>query len=249
MNYFPFTMQSTASQWREAILRPAAINISCSQLCFHPWSGNTGNITPSGRYLSPTNAVAALLPYLTESKEKDIVTLMLCAPTAGDFLGLARQFSSALPLPEIGRLCRIIVSQLSLTASKMQLPAKPATTLPPPIALSTQTTRSLSRAASIAQAGTPSELSLAALSCALKQFRQTREMALQEIASQQQALQQLSCPVWRFCSTGDIRQAAAQMQKNIPHPEWVFTAVMLFVGDDLSPLRKALHDPDDCSCA
>ncbi|ECD3769665.1 hypothetical protein E0S08_26075, partial [Salmonella enterica subsp. enterica serovar Onderstepoort] len=87
--------------WEKAILRPSAMNLKCSLVCLHPWSDNTGNITPSGRYLSPDNAVSALLPYLAESAEKEVVALLLCAPSASEFLSLARQFSGAFPLPEI----------------------------------------------------------------------------------------------------------------------------------------------------
>lgn len=72
-------------KWEKAILRPSAMNIKCSVVCLHPWSENTGNIKPSGRYLSPENAVSALLPYLKENTEKDIVALLFCAPSAGEF--------------------------------------------------------------------------------------------------------------------------------------------------------------------
>ncbi|PAX78274.1 hypothetical protein [Citrobacter sp. TSA-1] len=239
----------THPSWTASVLRPAAMDITCSMVCFHPWSENTGNITPSGRYLSPGNAISALLPYLTENTEKDVVALLLCAPSASEFLSLARQFSGAFPLPEVGRMSRMISSQISLAISRMQLPAKPATTLPSPVTLSTQITRQLSQAAAIAQAGKPAPLSLEALSSSLNQFKDARNKALQEIASLQGTLQQNTCPVWRFCYAGALNQTAVLMQKNIPHPEWVFTAVMLFVGDDLSSLRGALHDPDDCPCA
>lgn len=186
------------SVWEHAILRPAPMAITCSMVCLHPWSENTGNITPSGRYLSPDNAVSALLPYLTESTEKDVVALLFCAPSAGEFLSLARQFSGALPLPELGRMSRMISSQLSLAVSKMQLPAKPATTLPAEVTLSTQTTRSMTRAATIAQAAIPTAVSPETLSSSLNQFRIARDKALQEITDQQAAIQKNTCPVWRF---------------------------------------------------
>ncbi|MDA6443236.1 hypothetical protein OSK64_23775 [Escherichia coli] len=235
--------------WAVSILHPHPINITSSMICFHPWSVNTGNTTPSGRYLSPDNAVSALLPYLTENTQKDVVAMLFCAPSVAEFLSLARQFSGAFPLPEIGRMSRMISSQLSLTISRMQIPARPVTSLPEPIMLSTQTTRSMSLAATIAQAATPAATSPETLSSELRQFANARDKALQEIADQQAALRQKFCPVWRFCYKGVLSQAAALIQKNIPHPEWVFTAAMLFVGDDLSSLREALHDPDDCPCA
>ncbi|WP_252375605.1 hypothetical protein [Escherichia coli] len=177
------------------------------------------------------------------------MALLFCAPSAGEFLSLARQFSDAFPLPEVGRMSRMISSQLSLAISRMQIPARPATSLPEPIMLSTQTTRSMSLAATIAQAATPAATSPETLSSSLHQFMNARDKALQEIADQQAALRQKVCPVWRFCYKGALSQAAVLIQKNIPHPEWVFTAVMLFVGDNLSSLREALHDPDDCPCA
>ena len=239
----------STSAWTISLLRPAPMEMRCSMVCLHPWSDNTGNVTPSGRYLSPNNAISALLPYLTENIEKDVMALLFCAPSSDEFLSLAQQFSSALSLPEVGRMSRMISSHLSQPISRMQIPARPAAALPLPITLSTQVTRSLTQAAAIAQAGKPSALSLEALSASLGQFREAREKALQEIADQQSALQQKFCPVWRFCNTGPLNQTAALIQKNIPHPEWVFTAVMLFVGDDLSSLREALHDPDDCPCA
>ncbi|WP_252516541.1 hypothetical protein [Escherichia coli] len=146
-------------------------------------------------------------------------------------------------------MSRMISSQLSLAISRMQIPARPVTSLPEPITLSTQTTRSMSLAATIAQAATPAATSPETLSSSLRQFMNARDKALQEIAEQQAALRQKFCPVWRFCYRGALSQAAVLIQKNIPHPEWVFTAVMLFVGDNLSSLREALHDPDDCPCA
>lgn len=236
-------------KWEKAILRPAAMNICCSVVCLHPWSENTGNITPSGRYLSPDNAISALLPYLTENTEKDVVALLLCAPSADEFLSLTRQFSGTFPLPEVGRMSRMISSQLSLAISRMQIPARPVTSLPEPVTLSTQTTRSMTLAATIAQAATPAAISPETLSSSLNQFREARDKTLQEIAGQETALRQQFCPVWRFCNKGALNQTAALIQKNIPRPEWVFTAVMLFVGDELSSLREALHDPDNYSCA
>lgn len=192
------------STWIRSVLRPAPIAITCSMVCLHPWSENTGNITPSGHYLSPDNAVSALLPYLTENTEKDVVALLFCAPSAGEFLSLARQFSGAFPLPEVGRMSRMISSQFSLAISRMQIPARPVTSLPEPIMLSTQTTRSMSLAATIAQAATPAVTSPETLSSSLRQFMNARDKALQEIADQQAALRQKFCPVWRFCHKGAL---------------------------------------------
>ncbi|HAY0225358.1 TPA: hypothetical protein U0V61_001543 [Escherichia coli] len=237
------------SEWTSLVLRPAAMNITCSLVSIHPWTTGAGNQADSGNYLSPDNAVASLLPYLSGSEEKDIVALLFCASTAGEFLTLAQQFADALPLPEIGRMCRMASSRLSLAVSKMQLPARAATSLPAPVTLSTLTTRLMTQADTIARATSTTSLSSETLTSALNQFSQARKKALQAINDDQQALQKVSCPVWAFSCTGDTRLAATQIQKNIPHPERVFTAINLFAGDDLSSLREALYDTDDSSGA
>ncbi|EOV4132886.1 hypothetical protein ACONXG_004455, partial [Yersinia enterocolitica] len=117
-------MTPLLNQWCAATLRPAAINITCSQICLHPWSGNVGNVTPSGRYLSPTNAVAALAPYLSGvSGQQEMVAMLICAPSLDAFLTLADQFADAFPLPEIRRMSRMARTQLSLATTRMQRPA------------------------------------------------------------------------------------------------------------------------------
>lgn len=234
----------TVTKWKRGELHPAAMNMTCSLVCLHPWSDGVGSTTPSGSYLSPENAIAALRPYLATGTEKDVLVLLLCAPSPEAFLALARTFSGVLPLPETGRMCRIIDSRLSLAITRMQRPAGAAVTLPAPVTLSTLTTRSLTQANLITQATTQGPLSASALSDALTQFRQAREKHLHAITQAAQTLQQKTCPVWYFSHHGDIRQAAADMQKGIPHPEQVFTAIMLFVGDDLSALKGAVHDTD-----
>ncbi|EKN4770562.1 hypothetical protein [Yersinia enterocolitica] len=234
-------MTPLLNQWCAATLRPAAINITCSQICLHPWSGNVGNVTPSGRYLSPTNAVAALAPYLSGvSGQQEMVAMLICAPSLDAFLTLADQFADAFPLPEIRRMSRMARTQLSLATTRMQRPARASNGLPPPTTLSVDTARHLARTAQIAQATQSGTGGINQLTAALNQFKQARAQALAAITQGSQSLQQHYCPVWAFCSTGDIQTARTDIQENIPHPEQVFSALALFIGPDLSALRGAL---------
>lgn len=234
-------MTRLPNQWRAATLRPAAINLTCSQLCLHPWSGNVGNVTPSGRYLSPTNAVAALVPYLSGlSHQLEMVAMLICAPSLDTFLTLTARYADALPLPEITRMSRLARTQLSLATTKMQRPARASQGLPDPTTLSVTTARQLTRAAHIAQANQSGTGGINQLTAALNQFKQARAQALDAITQSSQSLQQHHCPVWAFCSTGDMHSARTDIQENIPHPEQVFSAISVFIGRDLSALRGAL---------
>ncbi|HEN3632142.1 TPA: hypothetical protein U5E30_000679 [Yersinia enterocolitica] len=228
-------------QWRMATLRPVALNLTCSHLCLHPWSGDVGNVTPSGRYLSPTNAVAALAPYLNGVRgQQEMVAILFCAPSLDAFLALAGQFADAFPLPEIRRMSRMARTQLALATTRMQRPARASTGLPAPTTLSVDTARRLARAAHIAQATQSDNRGIHQLAAALNQFKQARAQALTAITQGSQSLQQRHCPVWAFCSAGDIQAARTEIQENIPHPEQVFSTLALFVGPDLSALRGAL---------
>ncbi|EKN5144504.1 hypothetical protein DVP10_07775 [Yersinia enterocolitica] len=234
-------MSITFNQWQTSTLHPISMNLTCSQICLHPWSGNVGSLTPSGRYLSPTNAVAALAPYLSSiSGQQEMVAMLICAPSLDAFLTLADQFADAFPLPEIRRMSRMVRTQLSLATTRMHRPARASTGLPAPTALSVTTARKLTRAAQIAQATQSGSGGINQLTAALNQFKQARAQALDAIMQSSQSLQQHHCPVWAFCSTADIHSARTDIQENIPHPEQVFSAISVFIGRDLSALRGAL---------
>ncbi|EKL4222369.1 hypothetical protein PRZ05_003305 [Escherichia coli] len=228
------------AEWKSSLLKPAAMNINCSQLCLHPWSEGVGNVTRSGAYLSPENAIDAILRRLAGSRDCDMVLMMLCAPSASEFLALTKRFADVFPLPEIRRMNRLITSQLSLDVSKMQIPAREAKTLPESTPLSLSTARRLTQTELISTAVTPPPLSFAGLERALAQFRKDRQSLMDRLTGEKQDSQGRTCPVWSFCSSGDTGKTAIMMKKNIPHPDWVLTAIMLFAGEDLSALRGAL---------
>lgn len=234
-------MQS--AHWKKKTFRltaefPAVI---CSLLAVNPWSSDAGSKTVSGSYLSPTNAIEELAARLAQAGgDKDIVILMLSAPSPEGFIGQMQQMAQAFPLPAIGQACRMAQTQLTLRVSKMQLPARMLGGLPAPAALSVSTARRVAGAHAIAQAAANAGGDIDALSAAITQFKAARTAALSRIQQASAALQQNTCPVWSFCYSGDIQTARVEMQKDIPHPDHVFTLAMMFVGDNLAPLRGLL---------
>lgn len=229
--------------WKKKTFRltaefPAVI---CSLLAVNPWSSDAGSKTASGSYLSPTNAIEDLAARLSQvGGDKDIVIVMLSAPSPDSFIGQMQQLAQAFPLPVIGQACRRAQTQLSLQVSKMQLPAQALGGLPAAEVLSVSTARQVASAHAIAQAAANASGDIDALSAAITQFKVARTAALSRIQQVSAALQQNTCPVWSFCYSGDIQTARIEMQKDIPHPDHVFTLAMMFVGDNLAPLRGLL---------
>ncbi|MEG2692102.1 MAG: hypothetical protein RR987_16670 [Hafnia sp.] len=210
-------------------------------MAVNPWSSDAGSKTASGSYLSPTNAIEDLTAQLSQAGgDKDIVIIMLTAPSSEGFIGQMQQLAQAFPLPVVGQACRMAQTQLTLQVSKMQLPARALGGLPAPAALSVSTVRQIAGAHAIAQAAASAGGDIEALSAAITQFKAARAAALSHIQQVSTALQQNICPVWSFCYSGDIQTARIEMKKDIPHPDHVFTLAMMFVGDNLAPLRGLL---------
>ncbi|WP_438334667.1 hypothetical protein [Edwardsiella tarda] len=233
--------------WKRTRLQlPASFRtVTGSIVAVHPWS-SVGHTTPSGRYLSPDNAVTSVVNRLTGlGGNLDIVALLICAPTTEQFIDRLGEFAAVLPLPEIMRLSRLAKNQLTLAVSRMQLPAAAGSGLPMPQQLSVSTTRAVQAVGQIASATLPSASSLAQLGSSLAQFRQQRSQRLADISHAGDTLLQASCESWAFVSTGDVQAARLAMQKFIPQPDTIFSLLLLFAGDDLSTLRACVHEPDN----
>ncbi|KAB7715697.1 hypothetical protein GBN32_00215 [Plesiomonas shigelloides] len=241
----------TQSSWRNLIIKmtPIMSNITCSTLISHPWTTD-GLITPSGRYLSPENAIASLTKRLTSiGGTADIVAFLVCAPTITNFIERLSQFSSVLPIPEIARITRIAKTQQHLPISKMQIPAKIQGGLPPIQTLSLKTLRSLQTASTVSAIAAPNSSSLSQLTHDMELFAQQRADILKEISNEKEILLQAKCNIWGFISSGDIRTSCLAMQKQIPYKDSIFSIVILFIGDDLSSLRTLCYEPNHHSCA
>lgn len=233
--------------WKRTRLQlPASFRtFTGSIVAIHPWSA-VGHATPSGRYLSPGNAVTSATNRLAGlDGHLDIVALLICTPTTEQFIDRLDEFATVLPLPEIMRLSRLAKNQLTLTVSRMQLPAAAGLGLPMPQQLSVSTARAVHAIGQIASATSPAASSLAQLGSSLAQFRRQRSQQLADISLAGDFLLQASCESWAFVSSGDVQAARLAMQKSIPQPDTVFSLVLLFAGDDLSALRACLHEPDN----
>jgi hypothetical protein len=230
--------------WQQGTLRiPAQLSsLSCSVIPAHPWVPELGQHTQSGGYLSPLNAVSYLGKRLLEKGAgSHNIIMMLCENTHSDLLSSLDSVASVLPMPELKQVRRLAQSFGELEQVKMLLPDV-RSSLPSPITVATETTRQALNAARVeaAKLEAAAAASVSSITTGLAGFLQERTAALADIASGVTELQAKSAKVWFFNMTGPATTTVVELVKNIPHPDAVHTAAILFTGSDLSALEAMI---------
>ncbi|WP_392433205.1 hypothetical protein ACF3VQ_02080 [Yersinia sp. HM-2024] len=227
--------------WRKSLLRiPANLApITCSTVAVHPWAFGVGQTEKSGSFLSPANAINALASRLAGTdNNQDVLILLITANTLGEFITLLTAAGDVFPIPALTQVQRRAKAALSLDVSKMQIPARPGG-LPAAAPLSVTTARQASGAQALQKAisDTAAGSSSAAIGSALTAFSQQRAALLAEAKNSLAQLQGASVPVWSLSVEGNTQTAIAEMKKDIPDSQAIFSLAILFVGADLAPLR------------
>lgn len=218
--------------------------VTCATVAAHPWVFGLGQEENSGFYLSPPNAINYLVERLSGVPVRQDVTVMLwTAPTLPAFilqLGAAAEVFPVAPLTQVQRRAS---TAASLASSRMQLPAM-ASGLPPAVPLSVNTTRQAAGAQSLIRAmadaaapSTPEGVGLA-----LAEFAQSRASLLEAARAGLAQVQSGSMTVWTVSAIGDTQTAARLMREDVPEADRVFTLALMFVGEDLAPLRAMLGE-------
>ncbi|NIC26514.1 hypothetical protein [Serratia plymuthica] len=210
------------------------VPISCSLLTVNPWTYGAGQVTPSGNYLSPENAVKFLAGKLkTAGGTPGAVGFLITATQSDSFLADLAGFAALLPLPDLQKTARKAVAEAELAATKMQLPGLQGTGLPDMAPLSLSTTRAAQnaqriRAAAESAAGGMSfdaiTDALQSLEDAASQAQQAAEQALTELKSRR-------VDAWMFSDQGHPANMANNLLNGIPEPDAIYTLGALFVGD------------------
>lgn len=230
--------------WTHANLHiPAQLSsLSCSVIPAHPWVPELGQHTQSGGYLSPLNAVSYLGKRLLEKGAgSHNIIMMLCENTHSDLLSSLDSVASVLPMPELKQVRRLAQSFGELEQVKMQLPDV-LSALPAPITVATETTRQALNAARVeaAKLEAAAAASVSSITTGLAGFLQERTAALADIASAMTELQGKTAKAWFFNIKGPALTTAVELVKNLPHPDAVHTAAILFTGSDLSALEAMI---------
>lgn len=235
--------------WRRAdiCLTSALPPVTCSVLPVHPWVYGVGNVTDSGHYLSPVNAVTYLADKLGAAADNVAVCVwMVCGSGLGEFLPALDALTVVFPAPALIQVARQARAMAELATVKMQIPAK-SRTLPAAAPLSVASCRQALNAQRMAaaQQQVAAPMGLDALKGMAGRFASQREAALSEISQAMQQMAQRSAPAWVFTGQGAPGVIAAEMLKNIPQPSAIYTAAMMFTGTELDALESMIREPDN----
>lgn len=234
--------------WRESVIKIAdnMAALSCSIVPAHPWIYGLGQITDSGGYLSPANALGYLANKLTASHASgDVIVIMIAENTHDIFMQALNQLVTVFPAPVFNQVKRMATAAAELSTVKMQLPSK-VNALPVVAPLSVSTNRLALNAQRVAaaQLEAAASTSITGLKSQIAGFIQERAGLLSSLSQSLDDLKGASARAWTFSFTGNHSTAAAELIKGIPQTTAVHTAAMMFIGDSLADLGKMIHDPD-----
>ncbi|MCX8983519.1 hypothetical protein [Citrobacter portucalensis] len=230
--------------WQKGTLRiPAQLSsLSCSVVAAHPWVPELGQHNSTGGYLSPLNAVQYLGKKLLESGAgSHNIIMMVCENTHDDLLSSLDKVASVLPMPELKQVRRLAQAFGELEQVKMQLPDATAA-LPASVTVATDTTRAALNAlrTQAAQAEAAASAGISEMTSMLASFASERASTLASISQGLTDLQKKSASAWFFNMKGPVMTTAVELVKNVPHPDAVHTAAILFTGSDLSALEAMI---------
>lgn len=214
--------------------------ITCSVVPVHPWTFGAGHQEESGSYLNPLNAIDYLVKKLAGvTADTDILIVMVAETQQPAFMAALGQLTAIFPLPVFKQVERLAQAVSELAITKMQIPTIP-NALPAPVALSVGTCRSALSSQIIAQAQNEAAGSIDSdgIKTALSDLKSLREQISMEASAALEELKQGSAEIWAFSASGNVNTALAEIKKNIPTPSAIYTAAVMFAGDDLTSLKE-----------
>lgn len=227
-------------QKKRLSVSPSAAGMVCSVVDVHPWTPEAGHKEDTGLYLSPANAVTSLAKKLAAAPSVlDVIAMMVTAPTLAGFITELTALAVVFPAPAVTAAARRAVTAASLPTSRMQIPA-PSAGLPPAVPLSVSTLTNAANAA--AMAGKVSRTVTSDAAAALKTFSEKRAEMLAVARRSLTARTASPVTVHALSAQADTPGAVRAMRENIPHPDHVFALCLVFLGEDLAPLREMLQD-------
>jgi len=209
-------------------------SIACSLLTVNPWTYGAGQVTPSGNYLSPENAVKYLAGRLRNAGgTPGSVAFLITGTQSETFLTQLTQFATLLPLPDLQKTVRKAIAQAELAVTKMQLPGPQSLGLPDVAPLSLSTTRAAVNAQRIAEAAQSAAggMSFDDITNALQALEAAASEAQQQAAQALDELKAVRVDAWMFSDAGHPASIANNMLNAVPEPDAIFTLGALFVGE------------------
>lgn len=222
--------------WQRATLgfHDNLVPISCSLLTVNPWTYGAAQVTESGPYLSPQNAVDYLADKLRGAGgAQDVIVFMLTGYTLPDFKATLGTMAGVFPLPIFMQTARKCTAAITLETSKMQLPGRAGGGLPAITPLSVATSRTALNAQRLAKAAAEASqgASLEGIAADLLSLSALRQQASQAAADALAELQGKSVQVWTYQAHGEPANIAADIVNGVPASDAIYTMAALFAGD------------------
>ncbi|RRN04752.1 hypothetical protein EIM44_04760 [Bibersteinia trehalosi] len=231
----------------KGVLTPFSLSVKGTKIGAHNWSH--GIKEQSGKYLSPENAVKAFTKKLTDYSDpnrpngvQDVVLIMVTANDIDVFISQLERVSILLPEPTFKQAIDYAKSAKSLQDTKM---VKTPTISSPAFSNnaditpgSARTMQSIMRnaqsMATAAKASNPMQ-AIQKLLKAKQQREQQNEVKVNQLLTTQ-------VQIYSFADSGYLETAATKMHLNLPDASNVFTACVMFIGNNLMPIKDMLND-------
>lgn len=225
---------------------PFNLSISGLKIGVHNWTH--GIEEKSNRYLSPSNAIKALQSKLCDYQDQnrpqgvqDVVVMMISAGNDSDFISALEQAAVLIPDPVFKQSLDYAKAFKDLQTSKMikTLPmAHPAFGKKADITpQSARILNGIMRGVQALNEATENPFKV------IERLKAKKAEKQQEQQKQVEKLLKSAVNIYAFCGRGLLDEVALSLSQNVPSASNVFTALLCFVGDDLSQLRGMLNEP------
>ncbi|MDY4281043.1 MAG: hypothetical protein SOX56_08270 [[Pasteurella] mairii] len=231
----------------KGINSPFVLSAKGTKIGVHNWSH--GVKEQSNYYLSPRNAVKVFAEKLTDYSdpqrpqgEQEMVALMVTSGDMDEFIAKLEKVRVLLAEPAFKQALDYAKSSKSLQETKM---IKTPTISYPAFGGQADITPSANRAMQSILRNSASGVNAKNIADPMTAIQSLlQKKAEREKQNQQKVTQMLttSAEVYAFITRGRLEQAEMEMQLNIPSDSNIYTACVLFIGDDLSSIRGMLVD-------
>ena len=184
------------------------------------------------KFLSPAEAIAALKTKIDSSNH--VAVIMISSLTETDFINQLTALSNCWDLPEIKRALRTAVTVKDLDATKMIIPNPGGRKNVKQ--LSSGNTRAIVNSQTLAAAQIDSPASISGVMKQLEQFAEQKKVALNEITKNIQGLTGGSIDIKFYYGI------PADLSRELPNNEHIFTFLLAFSDENLTPILDLVHD-------
>lgn len=184
------------------------------------------------KFLSPAEAIAALKAKI--DNVTPVAVIMISSVTEADFINQLTALSNCWDLPEINRALRTAKTVQDLDVTKMVIPS-PADSKNVK-QLSSGNTRAIVNSQTLAAAQIDSPASISGVMKQLEQFAEQKKVALNEITKNVQGFTGGSVDIKFYYGL------PADLKKELPNSEHIFTFLLAFSDENLTPILDLVHD-------